>query len=100
MRSLQEIITRVLRIQNEQHTFCYCPICDYELVGSDSFVSDNRRGVTYKCLQCGCKSRWNFDMAPAPILIAHQRFETKLTPYKYWSGKIVQTPTPREEGIS
>ena len=78
--NLQTIITRVLRIQNEQYTFCYCPICKYELCGSDSFVSDNRLGVTYKCQQCGCKSLWNFDVIPGALLMKYQKFEKKMTP--------------------
>ncbi len=81
MGNLQEIVTRILRIQNEQHTFCYCPNCKYELVGSDSFVSDTIRGVTYKCQQCHCKSLWWFD-DPVPWCISYQRFERKLTPIK------------------
>jgi len=52
----------------DQKTFCYCPLCWNELISSGSFVSDEDV-VTYKCTQCTLITRWNFDIAPAPILL-------------------------------
>lgn len=78
MSGLHEIITRVLRIQNEIHTFCYCPLCHNELVGSKSFVSDTDEGVTYKCTTCGCKSLWWFD-DPVPWCIKHQTLTKRMS---------------------
>jgi len=51
-----------------QKLFLYCPLCWNELIGSDSFVS-NEELVTYKCSKCLLVSRWNFDIAPVPVLI-------------------------------
>ena len=51
-----------------QQTFCYCPLCFNELISSDSFVSDEDV-VTYKCSKCGLVSRWDFGIAPVPVLI-------------------------------
>lgn len=48
-------------------TACYCPLCNNELIGSGSFVSDFRL-VTYKCVECEIVSNWDFD-APVPLLI-------------------------------
>lgn len=79
--NLQELVSKVLYKQ-AQSTFCYCPNCNNELCGSDSFVSDNRNGVTYKCSLCHCKSLWDFDIFPAPYLKKYQRFERKMTPKK------------------
>jgi len=54
--------------QIRQQTFCYCPLCFNELISSNSFVSDEEF-VTYKCSKCGLVSRWDFGIAPVPILI-------------------------------
>jgi len=95
--NLNEIITRVLRTHNEQHTFCYCPLCKNELVGSASFVSDTDEGVTYKCTTCGRKSLWWFD-DPVPILLKHQA----LTKQMSWSAnarpkrKLANKAHPRD----
>lgn len=67
--------------KQRQTTYCYCPICDNELVGSDSFVHDKPDDVRYVCSNCGCESSWNFDIAPAPILMKAQRLTKNI--YKY-----------------
>ena len=54
-----------------QQTFCYCPLCFNELISSDSFVSDEDV-ITYKCSKCLLVSRWNFDIAPVPVLIKEE----------------------------
>lgn len=54
------------RKKKKQTTFCYCPNCNYELIGNKCFVSDYNL-VTYKCKQCECISMWQFD-TPVPIL--------------------------------
>lgn len=51
-----------------QRTACYCPECNNELINSGSFLSDEEY-VVYQCSECGDVSKWNFDIAPAPILI-------------------------------
>lgn len=61
-----------------QKTLCYCPICKNELIGSNSFVSDTKQGVTYKCTKCGCKSLWWFDDI-VPWIIKYQHLEAKMT---------------------
>jgi len=53
---------------HNQSLFVYCPLCFNELISSDSFVSDEDV-VIYKCNKCFLVSRWNFDIAPVPILI-------------------------------
>lgn len=53
---------------NQQSTFCYCPNCTNELIGSNSFVSEEEL-VTYKCTTCSTESKWLFGGAPAPLLI-------------------------------
>ena len=52
--------------KKKQTTFCYCPNCKTELIGSGSFVSDNEL-VKYNCATCATVTEWLFD-APAPIL--------------------------------
>jgi transposase-like protein len=65
---LKSIITTKSAIKrSKQNTFCYCPQCRNELVGSNSFASDKEL-VVYKCTNCGHESKWLFD-APVPILI-------------------------------
>jgi len=53
---------------NRQRTFCYCPLCQNELISSNSFVSDEDV-VTYKCAKCLLVSRWDFDSSPMPMLV-------------------------------
>jgi len=49
----------------EQTTWCWCE-CGAELCSTESFVSDDGRGVCYACSSCGKESWWNFDF-PVPI---------------------------------
>lgn len=50
----------------------YCD-CGNELTTTNSFVSDEgeqgKNVVTYRCSHCEQESKWNFDLAPAPIKI-------------------------------
>ena len=50
-------------------TYCWCPECGNDLV-RDSFVSDDRGLVVYKCSRCDHESTWHFAIAPIPILLA------------------------------
>ena len=71
-----------LRLRQGQRTFIYCPKCDNELISSNSFVKDTDF-VYYKCINCGAKSKWDFDFL-TPILVEdnvikqHQREIDKL----------------------
>lgn len=69
MKWLKELFSR----KPKQTTFCYCPKCNNELIGSNSFVSDlyvnGENEVTYKCSECGHVSIWNFDITPVPVLM-------------------------------
>ena len=60
-----------------QKTFCYCPICRNELCSTNSYLfyrlCEEGGFEFYKCSRCGCQSKWNFDIAPAPILIENQK---------------------------
>jgi hypothetical protein len=51
----------------KQRTFCYCPKCKNELIGSDSYVEEGEL-VKFKCKKCLTKTEWLFE-TPAPILI-------------------------------
>lgn len=51
----------------KQTCFVYCPGCRMELCASESFVSDDERGVAYKCTGCGTDSLWDFDSYPVPV---------------------------------
>lgn len=53
--------------KSNQTTFCYCPICNNELISSGSFVEDTDL-VKYKCVKCQTETDWLFD-APAPLLL-------------------------------
>lgn len=53
--------------KKKQTTFCYCPECNNELIGSNSFTSDGEL-VMFVCTKCGTESEWDFD-APAPLLL-------------------------------
>ena len=68
---------RLAWIQRNQHNWSFCSICHQDLCSTDSFVSDKGHGdknvVKYKCSRCGCKSEWNYDIAPCPILIKEQK---------------------------
>lgn len=56
---------------NNQRTKCFCPKCDNELCGSNSYqnlMNDLNRYEYFKCSKCGEESKWDFD-TPVPILI-------------------------------
>lgn len=55
------------RRKKKQTTFCYCPKCNNELVGSNSFLSYEKL-VVYKCSKCEEISKWFFE-TPVPILM-------------------------------
>jgi len=58
---------------NNQNTKCFCPHCDNELCGSNSyeFFRQTERGgfEYYKCQKCNNESVWDFDSFPCPIVI-------------------------------
>jgi len=56
---------------NNQNTKCFCPKCDNELCGSNSYINlynDLNRLEYFKCSECGEESKWDFDCI-APLLI-------------------------------
>lgn len=61
------LLIRRERVNQEsaQTCFVYCH-CGAELCNSESFVSDDDRGVFYRCTVCGEETWWNFD-CPAPF---------------------------------
>lgn len=48
---------------------CLCPDCKDVLNTNINTSCDDTDLVRYVCGECGCKSEWDFDMAPVPILI-------------------------------
>lgn len=67
-----KFLKKLLKIKSpeqkrKQTTFCYCPNCKNELIGSDSFISDDDL-VKFQCMECKSITEWLFD-APVPILI-------------------------------
>jgi len=46
---------------------CYCPQCKEPL--NDQADCTDEEFVTYTCSVCGTVSKWNFDIAPVPILM-------------------------------
>lgn len=58
---------------NNQGTKCFCPKCDNELCGSDSYLffrqSSQGDFEFYKCSKCGTESKWDFDSFPFPYLV-------------------------------
>lgn len=62
--------------KKKQNTYCYCPVCHQDLVGTNSFVKDIDN-VYYRCSRCGCQSVWDFD-SPVPLLLKHQRLTKEL----------------------
>ena len=58
------------QLKKGQRTFIYCPNCDNELIGSNSFIKDADY-VYYKCDKCGTESKWNFDFI-CPILLVER----------------------------
>lgn len=60
---------------NNQKTKCFCPQCDNELCGSNSWIAsqDKRLDIEfYKCSKCGNASKWDFG-SPCPVLIEHTK---------------------------
>lgn len=56
---------------NNQRTKCFCPRCDNELCGSNSYINlynDLNRLEYFKCSKCGEESKWDFDCI-SPLLI-------------------------------
>jgi RNase P subunit RPR2 len=64
----KRLIKDFAKLVKGQSTFLFCNHCDTELISSNSFVSDKEL-VSYKCVGCGTKTKWNFDIAPVPIRI-------------------------------
>lgn len=62
--------------KRRQTTFCYCPVCNLELIGSKSLKSDKDK-VTFKCKKCTALSVWDFD-TPSPVLLKSQRVSGKM----------------------
>jgi len=58
-----------MKNKNKQLCFCYCPECNNELCGTNSFVSDVNGIVTYECSKCEVVSQFDFNVAPVPILV-------------------------------
>lgn len=56
------------RRKPKQTCFVYCPMCQNELVSSDSFVEDKDGIIKYKCDNCGNVSFWDFAHYPVPYL--------------------------------
>lgn len=46
----------------------FCPKCKNELTENGKLISDDEKGVLYKCSKCGHYSLWDFD-APVPLLL-------------------------------
>lgn len=70
--SLREAL-RKKTLYNSQTTKCFCPQCDNELCGSDSygFLRKTEKGnfEVYKCSKCSEQSFWDFDTYPVPFLV-------------------------------
>ncbi len=71
---------RLFRKGPNQSTFCYCPMCRFEMIDSDSFVHEEHgdtaadNEIVYVCRRCSCLSVWNFDLFPVPVLMRHEVF--------------------------
>ena len=63
------------KIKINNHVFCYCPECNNELCGTNSFVSDVNGIVTYGCSKCEVVSQFDFNVAPVPILIERRDYK-------------------------
>ena len=60
-----------LKRYNSQSCKCFCPSCDNELCGSNSWICSQGKDLCiefYKCSSCGTASKWDFG-SPAPLLI-------------------------------
>ncbi len=68
-RSVFRWLQRLFAPKSKQTTFCYCPICDHELCGSEEVKCwhDTSGLVHFEC-KCGFHSQWDFDM-PCPLLL-------------------------------
>jgi hypothetical protein len=58
---------------NKQRTKCFCPKCDNELCGSNSYqnlMNDLNRYEYFKCSQCKTESKWDFDCI-IPLLVPY-----------------------------
>ena len=56
---------------NTQLTKCFCPYCDNELCGSNSWIASRDKNPDiefYRCSNCGKNSKWDFG-APCPLFI-------------------------------
>lgn len=63
-----EKLEREKKILESCGCVCYCPECKDPL--NDQADCEDADLVTYKCNNCGATSKWNFDIAPIPILMA------------------------------
>jgi hypothetical protein len=53
----------------QRSCWVWCPACRRDLNGdNESFVSDDERGVRYRCASCGLRTAFDFDL-PAPVRI-------------------------------
>lgn len=73
--TFRDILTRAARwlatsASPSRASWAYCPECRRDLNGdSFSFLSDDDRGVRYRCADCRLVSVWDFG-APAPVLLS------------------------------
>lgn len=67
MEFMAKLMPCVCRRDPKQRTFVYCPKCNTELCSTGELLGDTDL-VRYRCIVCGHRSGWNFDM-PAPVLI-------------------------------
>ena len=65
LRTPMEI--REERILKDYGCLCWCPVCKDPL--NDQAACEDTDRVSYTCSKCGCKSEWNFELAPVPILM-------------------------------
>lgn len=68
---LRLIYTEDHRHFYNQRTFVWCPVCNQDLVSSNS-ISEDTDYVYYQCSNCNTKSKWNFDCI-CPILISYKK---------------------------
>lgn len=55
----------------KQVTWVYCPNCKVDLCSAPhvAFVDPDADGLVRYACQCGEVSQWDFDLAPAPVLV-------------------------------
>lgn len=69
--SRSEIVLEVECYGNKnQNTYIFCPHCGIEMV-SNNYCTSDAETVMYQCVRCGCKSEYQFDLAPVPILLSY-----------------------------